>query len=168
MLLDAACKASTSGPPGPSSAPFSPDEGAPSVVAASTPANPSAHVPPPPPSESSAPATSAPVADGIPAGSGDYSAVLAEVDQYRSGAVTFEELKKWLIQRNLPPHKLGCAYLMIPSPMPPPGIPFDPRIMPNDWEHTWGEVAMAFWLGKLTRDEYNRLHRAAHPSCPTR
>ena len=49
---------------------------------------------------------------------------------------------------------------------PPPGVDFDPRMMPEDWEGTWGEVAMMFWLGKLTREQYDELHEAAHPHCP--
>jgi hypothetical protein len=39
-------------------------------------------------------------------------------------------------------------------------------MMPPDWAHTFGEVTMTFWVGKLTRDEYDRLHKAAHGKLP--
>lgn len=38
-------------------------------------------------------------------------------------------------------------------------------MMSDDWEGTWGEVAMAHFAGALTREEYDRLHGAAHPMC---
>ena len=37
---------------------------------------------------------------------------------------------------------------------------------PQGTVRTWGEVAMAYWLGKLTRADYDALHAGAHPSCP--
>ena len=101
----------------------------------------------------------------IPTGSGDYSATLALASRYKRGEMSFEELTKAVVARELRVHPLGDAYLMIPVPMPPPGKTFDPRRMPKDWEGTFGEVAMAFWLGELTRDEYDRVHAAAHPAC---
>jgi hypothetical protein len=102
----------------------------------------------------------------IPAGSGDYSSVLADVEQYRSGAIDFATLETRVVARKLPPHSLGCRYLMTPSPMPPPGVKFDPWMMPADWEHTFGEVVMTFWVGRLERADLDRLHAAAHPNEP--
>jgi hypothetical protein len=37
--------------------------------------------------------------------------------------------------------------------------------MPSDWAGTWGEIAMTMFAGDVTREEYDRLHRAAHPQC---
>ncbi|MEQ1505313.1 MAG: hypothetical protein ABMB14_23985 [Myxococcota bacterium] len=104
--------------------------------------------------------------DEIPRGSGDYAEVLALATRYQRGESTFEQLRDALLGRHLPPHPLGDAYLMTPVPAPPPGTAWDPRQMPTDWTGTWGEVAMAYWLGRLTQDEYDRLHAAAHPDCP--
>lgn len=102
----------------------------------------------------------------VPPGSGDYSVVLAHAARYKKGETTFDKLTEAIVARKLRVHSLGDAYLLTPAPMPPPGIAFDPKMMPKDWEGTFGEVAMAYWLGELTRDEYDRLHRAAHPACP--
>jgi hypothetical protein len=104
--------------------------------------------------------------DVIPPGSGDYSAVLALATRYRKREISWGELERAILLKKLPPHELGDAYLLTPSPVPPPGTTFDPRMMPSDWQGTWGEVAMAMWLGRLSRDEYRELHRAAHPDCP--
>ena len=106
-----------------------------------------------------------PAAIELPPGSGDYREVLALAQSYRAGSVGFDALEGAILSRQLPPHPLGDGYLMIPVPRPPPGKSWDPRRMPKDWERTWGEVAMAHWLGALTREEYDRLHRAAHPTC---
>jgi len=38
---------------------------------------------------------------------------------------------------------------------------YDPGMMPRDWEHTFGEVTMTFWVGKLSREEYDRLRERA-------
>ncbi len=39
-------------------------------------------------------------------------------------------------------------------------------MMPKDWEGTWGEVTMAYWLGVIDQQIYQKLHKAAHPdSC---
>jgi hypothetical protein len=103
----------------------------------------------------------------LPDGSGDYRETLALADQYRQGALPFDALVARLTARHLKRHALGCDYLMNPVPMPPPGVRFEPRLMPADWEGTWGEVAMAYWLGVLTREEYDRLHAIAHPQCAT-
>lgn len=102
----------------------------------------------------------------IPAGSADYSAALADASAYKRGELSFEELQKRVIARALPPHPLGDDYLMVVPPPPPPGVHFDPRVMPRDWARTWGEVAMTHFAGELTREEYDRLHAAAHPHCP--
>jgi hypothetical protein len=104
--------------------------------------------------------------DALPKGSADYSKMLALAASYKNGAITFDKLTKLVVAAKLPPHSLGCEYLMSPVPMPPPGVPFDPGIMPNDWEHTFGEVAMTHFAGKITREEYDRLHAAAHRDQP--
>lgn len=101
----------------------------------------------------------------IPPGSADYAAVLADARAYKRGTIDFAELQQRIVARGLPPHPLGDVYVISPVPAPPPGVPFDPRIMPGDWKGTWGEVAMTYWAGQITRDEYDRLHRAAHPVC---
>lgn len=102
----------------------------------------------------------------IPSGSGDYLKMLTEVVRYKKGAISFEQLTKFVVAAKLPPHPLGCAYVIAPVPAPPPGTPFDPALMPRDWERTFGEVAMTYWAGKLTREEYDRLHEAAHRAQP--
>ena len=43
-----------------------------------------------------------------------------------------------------------------------PGVKWDPKRMPTDWQGNWGAVAMVYHLGELTRDQYNQLHKAAH------
>jgi hypothetical protein len=101
----------------------------------------------------------------IPKGSGDYSAVLTDAHQYKIGAISFDELQKRILARKLPPHPQGDPYLLILPPPPPAGVTFDPLLMPKDWEKTWGEVAMAMFANELTREEYDRLHKAAHPAC---
>ena len=71
-----------------------------------------------------------------------------------------------MLALKLPPHKLGDDYLMIPVPKPPSPDKFEPKMMPKDWEGTWGEVTMAHWLGVLDKELYLKLHRAVHPdSC---
>jgi hypothetical protein len=99
----------------------------------------------------------------IPQGSGDFSGALADAEAYKKGAISFEMLKDRVEARDLPPHPQGCDYLTMPVPAPPPGVKFDPWMMPRDWEHNFGEIAMTMWVGVITRDEYNRLHEAAHP-----
>jgi hypothetical protein len=111
-------------------------------------------------------AGAAPAAVTIPPDSGDYSGPLADATAYKKGAISWAELERRVVARKLPPHKLGCAYLMTPVPMPPPGVSFDPKRMPKDWEGTFGEVAMTYFAGVLTRDEYDELHKAAHGSLP--
>jgi len=102
----------------------------------------------------------------LPEGSADYSKMLAHATNYKNGLITFEKLKQIVVAEKLPPHSLGCGYLMIPVPMPPPGIPFTPGLMPKDWQHTIGEVAMGLFVGQLTQAEYDRLHEAAHRDQP--
>ncbi|MBL8969407.1 MAG: hypothetical protein JNK56_02445 [Myxococcales bacterium] len=101
----------------------------------------------------------------IPPGSGDYGAVLARARKFRRGEISFAALRAWVVARKLPPHPLTDKFVIMPVPAPPPGVPFDPMMMPPDWVGTWGEVAMAHFAGALTREEYDRLHAAAHPSC---
>jgi len=99
----------------------------------------------------------------IPRGSGDFSGALADSEAYKRGDISFDVLTKRVVARKLPPHPSGCGYLMTPVPQPPPGMTFDPWMMPTDWEHNFGEVAMTMWVGALTQDEYDKLHAAAHP-----
>lgn len=101
----------------------------------------------------------------IPAASADYSAALADSATYSRGEIDFAELTARVIARALPPHPLGDAYLLVSPPPPPPGKTFDPLLMPEDWVGTWGEIAMTMFAGDITRDEYERLHAAAHPGC---
>jgi len=105
------------------------------------------------------------VRKGLPADSADYAAALALVMLHGRGDIDFEALKKAVRARGLPPHRLGDPYLLVTPPPPPPGQTYDPAIMPADWAGTWGEVAMAYHLGELTKPQYEALHRAAHPDC---
>lgn len=102
----------------------------------------------------------------IPAGSADYSGALADSAAYKRADITFEQLRDRVLARKLPPHALGDDYLLVIPPAPPPPATFDPLLMPSDWSGTWGEIAMTMFAGDITRDEYDRLHRAAHPQCP--
>jgi hypothetical protein len=102
----------------------------------------------------------------IPPGSGDYAQALADATAYKKGTIAWAELEKRVLARKLPPHRLGCAYLMTPVPVPPPGVSFDPKRMPKDWEGTWGEVAMTYFAGVLTREELDKLHAVAHRALP--
>ena len=63
--------------------------------------------------------------------------------------MTFEQLRQIVVAAHLPPHPLGCAYVIAPVPAPPPGVPFNPAIMPSDWEHTFGEVAMTVTMALI-------------------
>ncbi|MBW2528248.1 MAG: hypothetical protein JRI23_28990 [Deltaproteobacteria bacterium] len=99
----------------------------------------------------------------IPEGSGDYARALALATLHKEGKLSYEDLERAILSLELPPHKLGDAYLMTPVPKPPPPAKFDPKMMPTDWQGTWGEVAMAYWLGALDKQLYAKLHRAAHP-----
>lgn len=117
------------------------------------------------PTVEAAPASDAGPEPVIPEGSADYSAALADARAYRTGRIDFAELQRRVVARDLPPHRLGDGYLMIPVAAPPPGIPFVPGLMPDDWKGTFGEVAMTHFAGQITREEYDRLHRAAHPTC---
>ena len=101
----------------------------------------------------------------IPKGSGDYARALALATLHKDGKLPYDELEKAVIALKLPPHKLGDDYLMVPVPKPPNPADFDPKMMPKDWQGTWGEVAMAYWLGKLDKATYDKLHAAAHPDC---
>ncbi len=125
--------------------------------------------PPPPPWEPPRPPGMPPERTSppsrIPKGSADYSAALADATAYKLGEISFEELQTRVIARALPPHPLGDAYLMVVPPPPPPGVHFDPLVMPRDWARTWGEIAMTYFAGEITREEYDRLHAAAHPGC---
>lgn len=94
-------------------------------------------------------------------GSADYTRTLKLVLAHKKKR-DLAKLEKELVALKLPPHHLGCAYVMAPVPMPPPGVPFEPALMPGDWKGTWGEVAMTFWRGDLAREDYDALHAAAH------
>jgi hypothetical protein len=102
---------------------------------------------------------------GLPKGSADYSHALALAMIHTRGTITFKQLREAVVARELPPHRLGDGYLMTPTPVPPPGVDFDPGNMPRDWAGNWGEVAMPYHLGELTRGQYDALHAAAHPRC---
>ena len=140
-----------------------------SEEAASTPpsSTPPSSTPEDPTTKAPATNTPAPAIDEppIPQGSGDYAAVLADARAYKRGEIDYKALEQRILARKLPPHPLGDEYVIMPVPAPPPGVPFDPMMMPSDWERTWGEVAMAHFAGVLTREEYDRLHAAAHPQC---
>jgi hypothetical protein len=101
----------------------------------------------------------------IPKGAGDYAHVVALATLFKRGELTYEELEGAILALRLPPHRLGDRYLLIVPPPPPPPQVFDPKMMPKDWENSWGLVAQAMYLGELTREQYDRLHRAAHPDC---
>lgn len=101
----------------------------------------------------------------IPAASADYSAALADSAAFERGDISFAVLRARVVARHLPPHPLGDAYLMMVPPAPPPPDVFDPMLMPDDWKGTFGEIAMTMFAGDITREEYDRLHRAAHPRC---
>jgi hypothetical protein len=105
---------------------------------------------------------------GIPPGSADHAHVSALATLYRRGDLDFNALQERIIALRLPPHPQGDGYLLISPPPPPPGVTFDPRHVPIDWEGNWGVVAGAMFLGLLTREEYERLHAAAHPDCALR
>lgn len=137
-----------------------PPSATPSAVAAPT--------DPPAAATEPSPTTDAPAARDprIPAGSADYSIALADSARYKRGEITFEQLRDRVLARKLPPHPLGDDYLLMIPPAPPPPAKFDPLLMPSDWAGTWGEIAMTMFAGDLTRAEYDRLHRAAHPQCP--
>ena len=122
--------------------------------------------PPPPPPQTGATTAVPPDGDRIPEGSGDYAKMMAAAVRYKKREIGFEQLKQIVVAAKLPPHPLGCAYVIAPVPAPPPGTPFDPALMPHDWEHTFGEVAMTFWAGKITQQEYDKLHAAAHKDQP--
>ncbi len=102
---------------------------------------------------------------GLPESSADYAEALALVMLHGRGDIDFDALKKAVVARELPAHRLGDPYLLISPPPPPPGQAFDPAIMPADWAGTWGEVAMAYLLGELSKPQYETLHQAAHPTC---
>ena len=99
----------------------------------------------------------------IPPGSADYSAVLADAIEYKTGKISFGELKDRVLARKLPPHKLGDGYLMMTPPPPPDGTELNPLLMPSDWKGNWGEVAMTMFAGQITQAEYDELHAEAHP-----
>lgn len=101
----------------------------------------------------------------IPAGSADYSAALSDAIEYKTGKISFGELKDRVLARKLPPHKLGDGYLMMTPPPPPPGTEFNPLLMPSDWKGNWGEIAMTMFAGQITQAEYDELHEEAHPGC---
>lgn len=101
----------------------------------------------------------------IPDGSADYASPLADATLYRKGAISFDELTARVVARHLPPHPLGDAYLFVTPPPPPPGMGFEPKSMPSDWKGTFGEIAMTHFASKITKDEFDRLHAAAHPDC---
>jgi len=95
--------------------------------------------------------------------SGDYHRVVDIVDAFQGGGITSEQMVLQVRALELAPHPLGCGYLGMPVPMPPPGSDshFDERIMPLDWEGTIGEVHM---VRGLLGDDWEAFHEALHPS----
>lgn len=99
-------------------------------------------------------------------GSADYTRTLKLVLEFKNKKIDFKTLEKRILDLKLPPHSLGDVYVMSPAPMPPPGVKFDPALMPSDWVNTWGEVAMTYWRGALSQKDYETLHAAAHGKLP--
>ncbi|MBL8915121.1 MAG: hypothetical protein JNM17_30735 [Archangium sp.] len=102
----------------------------------------------------------------LPEGSADYTRTLKLVLEYKHKKIDLKALEKKLLALKLPPHGQGDLYITAPSPMPPPGVKFEPALMPSDWLNTWGEVAMTFWKGDLSQADYETLHKAAHGKLP--
>lgn len=102
----------------------------------------------------------------LPEGSADYTRTLKLVLEYKHKKIDLKTLEKKLLALKLPPHGQGDLYVTAPSPMPPPGVKFEPALMPGDWKNTWGEVAMTFWKGDLSQADYEALHKAAHGTLP--
>lgn len=100
----------------------------------------------------------------LPRSSADYRAVLAEVLLYKHGKIDLDELTSRIVDMKLPPHPRGCSYLLADVPMPPEGMKFEAAEMPADWKNTFGEVAITHLSGKLTLEEYESIHAAAHRS----
>ena len=92
----------------------------------------------------------------IPKDSADYSGMLALVMLHKRGSIGWDELTDRVAGQRLVPHPRGDEHLMRKSPG---------AKMPSDWQATWGEVAMTYWLGELSQAQYERLHHAAHPQC---
>ena len=95
---------------------------------------------------------------------GDYRRVVDVVDAYGEGRIALEDVADRLMALGLRRHPLGCSYLLMPVPMPPPGSRFDARIMPRDWEGTVGEAAMIYLTGLLSREDWARVHGMLHPN----
>src|SRR5690606_35981490 len=105
VLVLAACRSPASDPPP------SPSPDARETPPADAPETPPADAPETPPETPPASPTTDPGPEPkIPAGSGDYSAALADAREYRRGKIDFEELKRRAVARKLPPHPLGDAY----------------------------------------------------------
>ena len=99
-------------------------------------------------------------------GSADYSRTLKLVLEHKNKKLDFKALEQRIVALKLSPHPQGDLYVIAPVPQPPPGTKFDPALMPRDWVGTWGEVAMTFWRGALSRNDYDALHAAAHGKLP--
>lgn len=110
-------------------------------------------------------ATEAEVRASIPPGSADYAHAVALARLHKQGDITFAQLQAAILGMKLPPYSAGDGALLLTPPPPPPGVTFDPKMIPKDWEGTWGVVAQALHLGELTKAQYKKLHRAAHPTC---
>ncbi|MEM1030492.1 MAG: hypothetical protein AAGN82_09085 [Myxococcota bacterium] len=98
----------------------------------------------------------------LPSRSADYGDVLALVMLHGRGDLSWSGLQQIIVARALPPHPRGDDFLTAAAQ---PSYGFVDARMPERWRATWGEVAVAFHLGELTRAQYDALHRAAHPNC---
>ncbi|MEZ4441501.1 MAG: hypothetical protein R3B72_20550 [Polyangiaceae bacterium] len=100
---------------------------------------------------------------GLPEGSADYGPTLAWVLLYKRGSIDRAALAEALGRLALAPHPEGDLALLSRDAADASEV----ARMPRPWDDTWGEVAMAYYLGELTREDYLELHRRAHPRCPT-
>jgi len=97
----------------------------------------------------------------IPKGSGDYTRTLQLGEQFKAKKIDFDAFQSGIMALDLKEPTEGLATLLMPIPSPPPGIEVDPKMMPNEWEGTWGEVAMLYWLDYIDRRQYDELTAAA-------
>ena len=96
----------------------------------------------------------------------DYRRIIDLVDEWRNTNAPIDALAITLAGLHLPPHRLGCNYMLMPIPLPPPGsnIRYERRLMSSDSEGTFGEIIMAYHSGLITLNEWRSLHTALHPT----
>ncbi len=104
----------------------------------------------------------------LPSGSAEYRNTVKLIHEYTlKKKLTLAQLTKAVVALELKRHPLGCEYYWLSPSPPPPGITFEPKLMPADWVGTFGEVAMTHLGGwGLTRADYDTLHKAAHGKQP--